>query len=164
MKYYCLFLVLFVTFRSADLKAQNPMALTDSLSHCTYYNWKIDSVSLQIDSFSYLAIINFNNCIDCVKYFPDEIKRHYPGANKGKLIYLFISESEYFSPAIDKKFLQNNNPDYKDLPVYFLSLYDSCFQDIPGETKNILTQKSPFLLLRTSTGWKVDNRFIYGKK
>ncbi len=157
------FLLCFV-FSGIVSAAQQSLSPERILSSCVFYNTKLDTVHPGFDDIRYIGIINSHNCIDCVKSFPEDIVSKYPDAAERQPRYIFASQSEYFSPAIDRRFLHDNNPAYDTLDLYFLDLHSACIQSTSAGLGTLLREKSPFLLIRTDTGWQVDNSFIYIKK
>ncbi len=159
-----LFFLIFFAFISIRSAAQRFLPADTVLSSCIFYDMQIDTASPRFDRVKYIGIINSNNCIDCVRSFPQSILKKYPDAATLKPLFLFASQSEYFSPAIDRRFLHDNNPAYDTLNVFFLNLHQACIQNTSSGLGALLREKSPFLLIRTDSGWKVDNSFIYMKK
>jgi len=53
---------------------------------------------------------------------------------------------------------------YDTPDLYFLDLHSACIQSTSAGLGTLLREKSPFLLIRTDTGWQIDNSFIYIKK
>gem|GEM_PF-4073736 len=124
-----------------------------------YYNKEIQKVTLCPSNYNYIAVINDQHCIFCVKNLLKEIVIKY-GIRYEKLLILYFSNGEYFSPISIREYLYGLDSEFQKENLYFVE-YDS---DLSKETlknkESFYSMKTPVVYIRDKDDYIKDSSFL----
>lgn len=144
---------------SPSVKREIKTSIDSLCNQDIYYNKEIQKVLLCPSDYAYIAVINDQHCIYCVRNLLKEILTKYE-VKYDEILIVYFSSGEYFSPIVIREYLYGLNAEFKDQNLYFAKYNSGFLNDTLRSIEKFYSMKTPVVYIREKDEYALDSSFL----